>query len=206
LLVVICMPWGLAQGSDKPFEEFLRVCLGARKRGSRPGMTTPESHGPAGRRVTLENLGGWLLKGNADRADLSGRFAVQPRITCWCVRPGYRTRLMRAGQPVLFWGSGSRHREIVYGVWGLGRLSGPAERGQADGGRQVPLDLVIADPAGWVSRDDLRDDPVLADMEVLRQPQAANPSFVTVRQFEVIRRCLDDRAASEVEGGRVRTA
>jgi hypothetical protein len=169
-------------------------------------MTTPETHGAAGRRVTQENLGAWVLKGNADRADLPGRFAVQPRITRWCVQPGYRTRLMRAGQPVLFWGSGSRHREIVYGVWGLGRLSGPAERGQTDGGWWVPLDLVIAEPADWVSRDDLRDDPVLADVEVLRQPQAANPSFVTVRQFEVIRRCLDDRAASEVQGGYVCTA
>jgi hypothetical protein len=71
---------------------------------------------------------------------------------------------------------------------------------------RVPLDLVIADPAGWVGRDDLRDDPVLADVEVLRPPQAADPSFVTVRQFKVIRRCLDDRVASEVEGGLVRTA
>jgi hypothetical protein len=168
-------------------------------------MTTQETHGAVGRRVTPENLGAWLLKGNADRAGLPGRFARQPRITHWCVQPSYRTRLMRAGQPVLFWGSGSRHREIVYGVWGLGRLAGPAEQ-DPPGGWQVPLDLVIADPAGWVSRDDLRHDPALADLEVLRQPQAANPSFVTVQQFEVIRRCLDDWAASEVDGDHVRTA
>ena len=169
-------------------------------------MTMPQTHGAAGRRVTPENLGAWLLKGNADRADLPGRFAVQPRITYWCVQPSYRTRLMRAGQPVLFWGSGSRHREIAYGVWGLGRLSGPAEQSQIDGSWRVPLDLVIAEPAGWASRDDLRHDPALADLEVLRQPQAANPSFVTVRQFEVIRRCLDARSADEVEGDLVRTA
>jgi hypothetical protein len=161
-------------------------------------MTTPETYRAAGRRVTPESLGAWLLKGNADRAGLPGRFAGQPRITHWCVQPSYRTRLMRAGQPVLFWGSGSRHREIVYGVWGLGRLAGPAERDPA-GGWQVPLDLVIADPTGWVSRVELRRDPALAELEVLRQPQAANPSFVTVRQFEVIRRWMDDRAAGEVE-------
>jgi hypothetical protein len=168
-------------------------------------MTTPQTHGPARRRVTQDTLA-WLLKGNADHSDLPGRFAVQPRITGWCVQPGYRTRLMQAGQPVLFWGSGSRHREIVYGIWGLGRLSGPAESDPADGGWRVPLDLVIADPAGWVSRDELRHDPVLAEVEVLRQPQAANPSFVTVQQFEVIRRRLDERAASRMEGGLVRTA
>ena len=164
-------------------------------------MTTPETHGATGRRVTPESLGAWVLKGNADRADLPGRFALQPRITHWCVQPSYRTRLMRAGQPVLFWGSGSRRREIVYGVWGLGRLTGPAAPDQAGGGWQVPLDLVVAEPAGWVSRDHLRHDPALAGLEVLRQPQAANPSFVTVRQFEVIRRCLDDRSAGEGSDG-----
>jgi hypothetical protein len=169
-------------------------------------MTTPKTHGAAGRRVTLEGLGAWVLKGNADRADLPGRFAVQPRITHWCVQPSYRTRLMRAGQPVLFWGSGSRRREIVYGVWGLGRLSGPAEQGHPGDGWQVPLDLVIADPTDWVSRDDLRHDPALADIEVLRQPQAANPSFVSVRQFAVILRRLHGRAASEMEREQVPTA
>jgi hypothetical protein len=162
--------------------------------------------GAAGPRVTAENLGAWLLKGNADRADLPGRFAAQPRVTHWCVQSSYRTRLMRAGQPVLFWGSGSRNRAITYGLWGLGRLAGPAAVDPADGRWRVPLDLVIAGPADWVSRADLRHDPALADLEVLRQPQAANPSFVTVRQFEVIRRRLNQRGASEVEGDLVRTA
>jgi hypothetical protein len=155
-------------------------------------MTTSETAGRTKRQVTPENLGAWLLKGNADRADLPARFAGQPRITHWCVQPSYRTRLMRAGQPVLFWGSGSRHRGIAYGVWGLGRLAGPAEPDPAGGRWRAPLDLVIDDPAGWVGRDELRHDPELADLEVLRQPQAANPSFVTVRQFAAIHRYLDD--------------
>ncbi|GAA3391360.1 hypothetical protein [Cryptosporangium minutisporangium] len=133
------------------------------------------------RTVTAENLGAWVLKGNADRVDLAGRFADEPRVGQWCVRPGYRARLMRAGQPVVFWASGSRA-----GVWGVGRLTGPAEL-LDDGGWHVPLDLAIAPEPLRVPRSVLRDDARLADIEVFRQPQASNPSFLTVEQFAALR-------------------
>ena len=68
----------------------------------------------------MADLGAWLLKGNADRVDLVERFRRDPRIETWCVQPGYRARMMDAGQPVVFWASGSRGRAAV---WGLG-LSG----------------------------------------------------------------------------------
>jgi hypothetical protein len=140
------------------------------------------------RRITRDNLGAWLLKGNADSADLLGRFARDPRVERWCVRRGYRLDLMAAGQPVLFWGSGSRDRAVAYGIWGWGRLRGPA-RPEADGsGWWAPLDLTIADPSAWIRRDELRAHPDLADLEVLRQPQAANPSFVTRSQLEALHR------------------
>ncbi len=139
--------------------------------------------------VTAENLGAWLLKGNADQNDLLGRFAREPRVRRWCVRPGYRTRLMRAGQPVLLWASGSRRRDIPYGVCGAGRLAGPAEQ-EPDGGWAVPLDLVVADPSHWLSRAEIRADSRLAGLEVLRQPQGSNPSFVTTAQWQVLREFL----------------
>jgi hypothetical protein len=142
------------------------------------------------RRVDADNLGAWLIKGNADHADLTGRFAREPRVTRWCVQPSYRLELMRAGQPVLFWASGSRRRDIPYGIWGLGRLAGPPDRDAAEGGWSVPLDLVISPEAGRVRRELLRADTELAALEVFRQPQAANPSFVTVRQFAAIERLL----------------
>jgi hypothetical protein len=141
------------------------------------------------RLVSLHNLGAWLLKGNADRADLESRFAAEPRVRTWCVQPSYRTRLMRAGQPVLFWASGSRRRG-GYGLWGLGRLTGPAEHDPVDGRWRVPLDLMIEEPASRVRREELRVDGRLADLEVFRQPQAANPSFVTVEQFRAIEEYL----------------
>jgi hypothetical protein len=148
-----------------------------------PTSTAPNSDGK-GRRVRLDDLGAWLVKGNADRADLAGRFALDPRVTAWCVQPSYRLGLMRAGQPVLFWASGSRHA-LPYGIWGLGRLSGPP-RLSSDGGWSVPLEVSIADRGDRLAREVLKADPRLRDLEVLRQPQAANPSFVTRAQFAAI--------------------
>ena len=131
--------------------------------------------------MTPENLGAWMLKGNADRVDLMGRFAVEPSVAQWCVRPGYRTLMMRAGQPVVFWASGSRA-----GLWGVGRLAGSASLGE-DGAWHVPLDLEIAPLSSRVPRAVLRADARLVDLEVFRQPQGANPSFVTAEQFAVLR-------------------
>jgi hypothetical protein len=136
-------------------------------------------------RVSVADLGGWLLKGNADRVDLVERFRREPRIESWCVQPGYRARLMAAGQRVVFWASGSRSR-LPYGVWGVGRVTGPAELHLDDGRWRVPLDLTIADPTEWVTRQQLRADPRLADAEVFRQPMGANPSFLTGAQFAAL--------------------
>ncbi|SCE85267.1 hypothetical protein GA0070215_103275 [Micromonospora marina] len=51
------------------------------------------AHGPqngrmADRRVTVDDLGASLIKGNADAVDLTASFAARPRVTGWCVRPG----------------------------------------------------------------------------------------------------------------------
>ncbi|MDX5458179.1 hypothetical protein [Micromonospora tulbaghiae] len=145
------------------------------------------------RRVTLDDLGAWLIKGNADAADLTARFAADPRVTGWCVRPGYRVRLMRAGQPVVFWASGSRGR-VPYGVWGVGRIAAASEPGAPGRPWTAPLDLTILDEPLRVRRDLLRADPRLAGAEVLRQPQAANPSYLTVAQFEALCGYLPDGA------------
>jgi hypothetical protein len=135
--------------------------------------------------VTVANLGAWVLKGNADRVDLVERFRQDPRVESWCVQPGYRARLMRPGQPVVFWASGSRGR-LAYGVWGRGVVTGAAEVHLDDGRWRVALDLTIDPATEWVPRSDLRADPRLADAEVFRQPQAANPSFLTVAQYAAL--------------------
>ncbi|MFD6664565.1 hypothetical protein ACFWDK_19625 [Micromonospora chalcea] len=141
------------------------------------------------RRVTVDDLGAWLIKGNADAVDLAARFAADPRVTGWCVRPGYRVRLMRPGQTVVFWASGSRGR-APYGVWGVGRIAAAPQPGEP---WTAPLDLTILDEPLRVRREVLRADPLLTGAEVLRQPQAANPSYLTVAQFEALRGYLPAR-------------
>lgn len=139
-----------------------------------------------GLRVRLDGLGAWVIKGNADRVDLLGRFRDDPRIERWCVQPGYRARLMAAGQPVVFWASGSRGR-LPYGVWGIGEVSGPAAPRAGDGKLEVSLDLTVADPERRIPRAELKLDPRLAGAEVFVQPQMANPSFLTVAEFAALR-------------------
>ncbi|MDI5942283.1 hypothetical protein QLR68_30040 [Micromonospora sp. DH15] len=131
------------------------------------------------RRVSLVDLGAWLVKGTGDRVDLAARFGGVPRVVCWCVR------LMRPGQPVVLWASGSRGR-LPYGVWGVGRVAAPPVVDR-DGGWSVPLDLTVLDEADRVPRHRLRADARLGGLEVLRQPQAANPSYLTVAQFAALR-------------------
>jgi hypothetical protein len=137
------------------------------------------------RLVRLADLGAWLLKGAADRRDLAARFARDPHVDTWGVHPSYRTEMMAAGQPVLFWGSGSRHK-IAYGIWGLGVVTGPPFYHPPASRWLVPLDLTIWDRAEWIGRAELRGDPRLAQIEVLRQPQAANPSYLSRAEFEAL--------------------
>jgi len=42
-------------------------------------------------------------------------------------------------------------------------------------------------PAFWVARAELRADSRLADLEVFRQPQGSNPSYLSVAQFAALR-------------------
>lgn len=98
---------------------------------------------------------------------------------------------MRAGQPVVFWASGSRAR-LPYGVWGVGRVTGAPEPGAGGQPWSVPLDLPILAAGDRVPRTVLRADDRLADLEVFRQPQAANPSYLTVAQFAALRTHLPE--------------
>ncbi len=140
----------------------------------------------AGRHVTLDDLGAWLLKGNADHGGLEARFARDPAVREWCVQRSYRVALMAAGQPVVLWASGGRARAIPYGVWGVGQLTGPPEQ-SPDGRWRVPLDLTVWPPDRRLPRERLRADSRLADLEVFRVPQGSNPSYLSKAQFTALR-------------------
>src|SRR5689334_20861672 len=119
------------------------------------------------RAVTIENLGAWLLKANGVTSDIAEVAARQQPIQSWCVRAGYRARLMAAGQPVIFWISGDRRR-VMPGIWAVGELSGRPT--VTDGKLRVPLELHWLDKDRRVHRDTVRADGGLTTLEVLRQP------------------------------------
>lgn len=138
------------------------------------------------RTVSLDNLGAWLLKCNGTTSDIADVAARRDPVRRWCVQPSYRTELMDAGQPLLFWVSGDRRTGP--GVWATGELTGPPVLDDGDRPKlRVPLELRWFDEGSRVPRDLLRADERLAGLEVLRQPRAANPSFVTPAQLAAIR-------------------
>jgi hypothetical protein len=148
--------------------------------------------------ITVDDLGAWLLKANGDTSDVAARAARGEHVKRWCVQRSYRTALMEAGQPVVLWVSGSRR--VVPGLWAVGTLTGAATDDRVlptghidttDGARaarrqHVPVTLRWLDAADRVARDAVRADPRLADLEVLRQPMAANPSFATRAQWTAL--------------------
>jgi len=125
--------------------------------------------------VSEHSLGAWLLKTRPDSAPLEEWLASDfAGVTERCVRPTYRAGLVRAGQPVLLWVSGSDPRHPA-GIHAHGRATGPV-RADPVSGLVLPVSLRRTEPP--VARGDLRALPVLRDIEVLRMPAGSNPSYL----------------------------
>ena len=162
-------------------------------------------------RVDRDRLGAWLLKCNPAAWDLRGfRAAGEDRVTSWSVQPNYRSALMRPGDLVLFWVSGDGRQGFARGIWGLGQVLAEAEpwseasRGfwhAADGHHgiraRVEVDIALLDDP--VTDAELRAAGV-RDLEVQRQPFAANPSWLTAEQ---LRACQDLLPAWPATGSEV---
>ncbi|KZF03901.1 MAG: hypothetical protein WBD41_14710 [Rhodococcus sp. (in: high G+C Gram-positive bacteria)] len=132
------------------------------------------------RSVTLSKLGAWVIKCNPAKTDLTSMIATGKAQQQWCVATNYRTELMAAGQPVLFWVSGASR-----GLWGAGRITGAPIRGAV---WKVPTDIdLFADP---IDASRLSAVPILASMEVFRSAQQSNPSWVSKREWAAIRTLL----------------
>ena len=135
------------------------------------------------RAVTSAGLGAWVVKANPARtsvASLAGDgFAGVAR---WCVRRSYRTTLVAAGQPVLFWVSGN-DPGFPAGFHAFGEVTGPC---RVDGGQpEIPMRLrPIPSP---LLRAELLLDPVLATAEVVRMPAGSNPSYLDREQYAALR-------------------
>ncbi|GAA1593478.1 hypothetical protein GCM10009789_54390 [Kribbella sancticallisti] len=141
-------------------------------------------------RVNRENLGAWVLKCNPAVTDL--RALIEHGVRTWCVQDNYRSALFEDGQPAFLWVSGSARATPTPGFWAVGSVTGPAEwRAPAAGESPkyvVPLALeFLPEP---VSRVEVVAQPGLAEVEVIRQPQMSNPSFLTRAEYERLRELL----------------
>ncbi|MEW1952112.1 EVE domain-containing protein [Terrabacter sp. NPDC080008] len=153
------------------------------------------------RAVERSRLGAWLLKCNPELWDLRGLLdSGQDRLTSWAVQPGYRSRLVAPGDPVLFWVSGGGRQGLQRGIWGLGHTTAEVEPwAETEQGRwrsasashgvraRVEIDVRLLDQP--VSDDELRAAGI-DGLEVQRQPFMANPSFVTSDQLAALRPLL----------------
>jgi hypothetical protein len=133
--------------------------------------------------VSEATLGAWLVKTSPDASPLaelvrSGFGTVTHR----CVRPTYRARLIRAGQPVLLWVSG-RDPEFPAGLYATGHTTGPA--GLEDSELAMPLRLSPVDPV--VTRSQILAAPGLGTLEVIRMPAGSNPSYLDTTQYRALR-------------------
>lgn len=166
------------------------------------------------RRVTLENLGAWLVRCDPQQWDMQ-RFRADGHsyLARWSVHPSYRTDLMIAGQAVVLWlgggspggsGRGSRTelsgRSLGPGLWGVGQLTGSPSALVPDpfdqqaywqaGAREhrpelyVPMHLPLLSLP--ISRDRIAGTEGLQDLEVLRARQMSNPSFLTRKEWALL--------------------
>jgi hypothetical protein len=136
------------------------------------------------RAVSEASLGAWLVKANPRVLGVSELArAGFAEVTSRCVRPSYRSDLIRRGQPVLLWVSGGDPLHPA-GLYAAGWTTGTAERGSAE--TTMPVVLRPIDPP--VLKDELLARPGTAQLEVLRMPAGSNPSYVDTEQYRSLLR------------------
>ena len=128
--------------------------------------------------LTADSLGAWLVKARgSDPATQAHARAGFADVDTRCVRPTYRTEMVRSGQRVLLWVSGTVPG-LPAGIHAHGRATGAS----ADG--VIPVELSpVTSP---LLRSELVGHPELSTMEVLRMPAGSNPSYVTREELAVL--------------------
>ncbi|MGU3291391.1 hypothetical protein [Williamsia sp. M5A3_1d] len=154
----------------------------------------------AARKVTAETLGAWVFTVNGARWDSVVEIASERGVLATrCVAANYRKDVMAAGQRALLWVSGPAGGRRPRGIGGLGWITGPSEI-DPDADSDEPswlahTDIHLLPDAERIRATDLGEIPGLAGMEILRLPQASNPSWVTRDEMAIIEPMLPLRSA-----------
>jgi hypothetical protein len=141
------------------------------------------------------DFGAWLFKCNSRRRDFQRFLSEADGMTEWCAARNYRATLIRPGQPVMLWVSGSDARGPMPGIWAVGQTTSDTLAGDGDpsganssaarhGDIRVQLSLRLLDEP--VPRAVLRHVAALERLEVLRIPAGSNPSWVTDFEFAAL--------------------
>lgn len=161
----------------------------------------------AGGGPTEETLGAWVLKCNPEVWDLAGFIAAGERvIDDWTVMDNRRSEMIRHGQRVLLWVTGSVDGPLPRGFWGAGWTTGPVQAiAELDDNRPADadvvdywLDLDARDRMRFIAPLDLQvwDKPVVEAqvvevlgperLEVIRARQMSNPSWISASDLALL--------------------
>ena len=138
------------------------------------------------RAVTQSSLGAWLVKASPGSLPIDELVRTGfADITSRCVRPTYRTSLVREDQPVLLWVSGNNRRHPA-GIYACGHATGPVDASSST--PAMPVRLRAIEPV--IHREEIRAHPVLSGIEVVRMPAGSNPSYLDAEQFHALRQAF----------------
>jgi predicted RNA-binding protein with PUA-like domain len=148
------------------------------------------------------NFGAWVLRCNPDIYDLPREVEDGLNLVdTWSVSENYRTEMMAPGNPVLLWMSGTK----IGGIWGIGRVAGPAiylpdfrknqfeywKTDKAKAANKLYAQVEIAIIRNVVPEFLIKQNKVLANSEIVKQPQLANPSCITSEEFVDLKKLLN---------------
>jgi hypothetical protein len=140
----------------------------------------------AARAVTERSLGAWLVKASPGSLPIDELVETGfADITSRCVRPTYRTGLVREDQPVLLWVSGN-NRQHPAGIYAIGHTTGSVDATAPS--PAMPVRLRAVEPA--IHREEILAHPTLAGIEVIRMPAGSNPSYLDAEQYQALQQAF----------------
>lgn len=151
--------------------------------------------------MTLErsDVGAWLFKCSPEEWDIQAALRDRKAFTAWRVHPTYRLRLIESGDPAVLWVTGRQDASMPPGIWLAGHTTGELFEGRGDEYWLDPREgqrwstfagLRLSRLPKPLTRMTLAADPATSDMEVLRQPQMSNPSYLTPVQHLAVERMI----------------
>lgn len=142
-------------------------------------------------------VGAWMLKASPAIWDIGAAVEQGLGLDWWRLAHSYRAELVRPGHPCVLWITKGDSR-VASGIWGVGTITGevieapgdPEDRLWVDRRAReqvrprVPVEMCVLEVP--IRREEVRADPRLAGLEILRVPRIGNPAAVSPAEWEVI--------------------